>query len=87
MIAATITGDWSTMPTAVITESSENTMSMTAICRITHEHRSSRACRVDVLRVAVASIASRISITPFTTRNMPPPISTRSRIEMPMPNR
>ena len=29
--AATITPIWSTMPTAVITESSENTMSMTAI--------------------------------------------------------
>ena len=34
-IAATITGIWLTMPTAVITESSENTMSMTAICAIT----------------------------------------------------
>ena len=35
MIAATITGTLSTMPTAVITESSENTMSMMAICAIT----------------------------------------------------
>src|SRR3546814_1628291 len=35
-IAATITGTyWSAMPTAAITESSENTMSMTAICAIT----------------------------------------------------
>ncbi len=34
-IAATITGMWSAMPTAVITESSENTMSITAICAIT----------------------------------------------------
>ncbi|MNZ24979.1 hypothetical protein D3C78_421380 [compost metagenome] len=31
MIAATITGTWETMPTAVITESRENTMSMMAI--------------------------------------------------------
>ncbi|MNL81206.1 hypothetical protein D3C87_2082450 [compost metagenome] len=30
-IAATITGTWDTMPTAVITESSEKTMSMIAI--------------------------------------------------------
>ncbi|MNG35947.1 hypothetical protein D3C87_1778220 [compost metagenome] len=31
MIAATMTGTWDTMPTAVITESRENTMSMIAI--------------------------------------------------------
>ncbi|MNU08496.1 hypothetical protein D3C72_2545700 [compost metagenome] len=31
MMAATMTGTWSTMPTAVITESSEKTMSMMAI--------------------------------------------------------
>ena len=31
MIAATITGTWETMPTAVITESREKTMSMIAI--------------------------------------------------------
>ncbi|MNI93852.1 hypothetical protein D3C85_1592450 [compost metagenome] len=31
MIAATMTGTWETMPTAVITESRENTMSMIAI--------------------------------------------------------
>ncbi|MNC23075.1 hypothetical protein D3C75_710900 [compost metagenome] len=30
-MAAIITGTWETMPTAVITESSENTMSMMAI--------------------------------------------------------
>jgi hypothetical protein len=38
MMAATITG-MLTMPTAVITESSENTMSMTAICRMTIAER------------------------------------------------
>ncbi|MCY1559712.1 hypothetical protein D9M68_967740 [compost metagenome] len=31
IIAATITGTWETMPTAVITESRENTISMMAI--------------------------------------------------------
>ena len=35
MIAATMTGRMLTMPTAVITESSENTMSISAICAMT----------------------------------------------------
>ena len=45
--AATITLIWSTMPTAVITESSENTMSMTAIWpMIAHSSRLPAALRV-----------------------------------------
>ena len=44
--AATMTLMWSTMPTAVITESSENTMSMMAICPITpQKSRLPAACR------------------------------------------
>ena len=35
--AAIITGSWSTMPTAVITASSENTASSTTICATTSE--------------------------------------------------
>ena len=84
-IANTMIGMCSAMPTAVITESSENTMSITAICAITTQNTD----ELLVVRGSSSSppeISSRISIVPFTSRNTPPRISTRSRIEMPMPN-
>ena len=72
------------MPTAAITESSENTMSMIAIWAMTPAK--------DTLGLAFTSsdsgsptTRSRISIPPFTSRNSPPRISTRSRTEMPWP--
>jgi hypothetical protein len=43
-LAAIMIATSSTMPTAVITESSENTMSMTMICATTATERSCSAC-------------------------------------------
>ncbi|MNV66835.1 hypothetical protein D3C71_1596090 [compost metagenome] len=83
-IAATITGMWSAMPTAVITESSENTMSITAICAITMPN-TAEALVVVGSSSSPPVISSRISIVPLMIRNRPPRISTRSRMEMPMP--
>src|SRR5690606_13857406 len=84
-IAQTMIQVWLAMPTAAITESSENTMSITAICAITIPN--------DVTALvwmssdsASPTMASRISMLPFTSRNAPPRISTRSRTEMPWPN-
>src|SRR5690606_17100341 len=82
--ATTITGIWSAMPTAVITESSENTMSITAIWAITTQN----TCEAMVVRGSSSwppLISSRISMTPFTSRKAPPTIRIRSRTEMPMP--
>ncbi len=66
-IATTMIRVWLAMPTAAITESSENTMSITAICAITIQNdasglvwMSSDSCSPTML--------SRISIVPFTTQ-------------------
>ena len=81
-IAVTITAVWLAMPTAAITESSENTMSMTAICAITAMNA---VAGLVWMSSASASpmMRSLISAEPFISRNAPPRISTRSRIEMP----
>src|SRR5690606_32317171 len=84
-IAATITGTYcSAIPTAAITESSENTMSITAICAITAAKElagwvwmSSDSCS--------PATWSRISAMPLNTRKTPPSSSTRSRTEKPWP--
>ncbi len=75
--AATMTSKCSAMPTAVITESSENTMSSTAIWAIT------------VMNDAVAgppmwrspSTSVCISCVPLYSRNRPPAARTMSRQE------
>ena len=67
-IAATITITYcSAMPTAAITESSENTMSMTAICAITAPNEPA-GLGVDVLGLGSPAIWSRISIMPLNTQ-------------------
>src|SRR5690554_1839251 len=73
------------MPTAAITESSENTMSITAICAITIANEVA-ALPVPSTSSCSPSTSERISMMPFTTRNRPPRISTRSRTETPCPN-
>ena len=79
MTAAIITAISSTMPTAVMIESSENTRSMTMICRIT--------AAKPALTAAAASPSAPssdwwISTVLFQIRNRPPPIRIRSRPEI-----
>src|SRR5690606_11661357 len=83
-IANTITGMCSAMPTAVMTESRENTMTITAICAITTQN----TCELLVVRGSSSwppVISSRISIAPLTSRKPPPSTRIRSRTEMPIP--
>ncbi|CAM5610321.1 hypothetical protein RLIN73S_01789 [Rhodanobacter lindaniclasticus] len=80
----TITQRWSTMPTAVMIESSENTMSSSMICTITPP------------KVAVAAPTVTCSVAPSSfwwiswvalpIRNRPPPIRMMSRQENAWPN-
>src|SRR5690606_30088079 len=74
------------IPTAAITESSENTMSITAIWAITPPNDAAALPLMSAASSWSTLMSSRISSTPFTTRNRPPRISTRSRTEMPWPN-
>src|SRR5690606_33953326 len=84
-IAATITGTYcSAMPTAAITESSENTMSITAICAITAAKELAGLVWVSSDSCSPATW-SRISAMPLNTRKTPPSSSTRSRTEKPWP--
>src|SRR5690606_17469589 len=85
-IAVTITGTYSpAMPTAAITESSENTISITAIWAITPPNDTA-AFAAGLPSWSPPPTSSRISSAPFTSRNTPPKISTRSRTEMPCPS-
>ena len=82
-IAATITSMCCARPTAVNTESSENTMSMTPICRmISQKLFITPGLRLRTLPAAVP----RISMTLFTIRNRPPANRIRSRPETSLPN-
>src|SRR3990172_8019238 len=81
-IASAITATCSTRPTAVITESSENTMSMTAIWISTPaKEATARCCALSV----VPSRLAWISLVLFTSRNSPPPSRIRSRPEISWP--
>ncbi len=84
-IAVTMIQVCCAMPTAAITESSENTMSMTAICAITMPKDAAGRVLMSA-DSGSPTMVSRISIVPFTSRKAPPRISTRSRIEMPWPS-
>ena len=83
-MAATITGRSSTKPTAVMTESSENTTSITAICASTPK----KPTLEPPLRAAAgsASIALWISWVALASRNAPPASMMMSRPEMPSPS-
>src|SRR5690606_12886609 len=86
-IATTITGTYSpAMPTAAITESRENTISMTAIWAITAPNDTAALPLMSAASSWSTLIISRISIPPCTSRNRPPRIRIRSRTEMPCPN-
>ena len=76
MTAATITGRWSAMPTAVITLSSEKITSSSMIWTIT------AAKPLPPLSGASSSSPStslKISVVAFQIRNRPPANRTRSR--------
>jgi hypothetical protein len=83
MTAAIMMRTSSTMPTAVMIESSEKTMSITMICRIT-------AVKVafTALLASPSSPSSEpwISVVAFQTRNRPPAIRIRSRPEISWPS-
>ncbi|MNN77608.1 hypothetical protein D3C81_1940900 [compost metagenome] len=74
------------MPTAVITESRENTMSMMAIWMMV-------AMKLRAAPLGTSSVSSSpsrlwyISVLLFHSRNRPPKKRIRSRPEMPWPNR
>ena len=82
MTAAIITAISSTMPTAVMIESSENTMSMIMICTIT---AAKPALTADAAWPSTPSSDWWISPVLFQRRNRPPPIRTRSRPEISWP--
>ena len=90
--AATITQIWSTMPTAVMTESSENTMSMTAIWAMMLQNSLLPPALMASPSVcggassSRASTSTKISCDALYSRNRPPSSSTRSRPLMPWPN-
>src|SRR5258706_3759602 len=85
MMAAAMIGTWSgrARPTAVNTESSEKTMSITAIC-------STMAVKLATMRAARSAAAPSsvwwISSTLLTSRKRPPPPRIRSRPEICCPN-
>ena len=81
--AITITVSDSAMPTAVITESSEKTMSSTMICRITALNDG--ATRAD-RSPSTPSSFSWISRVALASRNRPPPSRMRSRPDTPRPS-
>src|SRR5215471_8671086 len=80
--AATMTASTLTMPTAVTIESSENTTSMTMICRITAENVARAA---DDAPPFSPSSSWWISAVLFHSRNNPPAIRIRSRPEISCP--
>src|SRR5688500_1115504 len=67
------------MPTAVITESSENTASSTTICATVGQNA---ACTVVPTWRSWPSTRSWISVVALTSRNTPPAIRIRSRQEI-----
>ncbi len=71
------------MPTAVMIESSENTRSMTMICRMTEVNV---AFTTLVVWSSAPSMDWWISVVLFQIRNRPPRIRIRSRPEISMPN-
>ena len=82
MTAATITGMWSAMPTAVITLSSEKITSSSMIWTITARSRAALAlARFLSLRLLAALDLVEISVVAFQIRNRPPPNRTTSRQE------
>ena len=84
-MASTMIETSSTMPTAVITESSENTMSMIAICTMT----AAKPARTAAAACSSSSSPSSepwISCTLFHSRKRPPPMRMRSRPEMSLPD-
>src|SRR5579871_5729220 len=83
-MAAIMISTCCTRPTAVSTESSENTMSMTAICAITAAKPATAARRRGT--PDGPSTLAWISTTLFHSRNKPPVPSTRSRPEKSWPN-
>ncbi|CUK22870.1 Uncharacterised protein [Achromobacter sp. 2789STDY5608615] len=73
------------MPTAVITESSENTASSTTICRITCQNTA--CCTFWPLSwPLLPSTRSCSSMVPLNNRNRPPRIRIRSRPEISAPS-
>ena len=84
MTAATMTHSSSTMPTAVITESSEKTMSSSMIWMITLANDA--ATRLEAWPSSPSSF-SWISCVLLASRNRPPRIRIRSRPEMSVPAR
>ena len=80
--AATITGRLLVMPTAVMTESSEKTMSMTAICTSTLANAAFVPAAPPAAGSPGPSSDSWISFTLFHNRNRPPPMRMTSRPEM-----
>ena len=88
-IAVTITQRWSTMPTAVMIESSENTMSSIMICTTTAPSVAVPAAVAAVATEAgmpAPSIFWWISCVALAIRNRPPPIRMMSRHENAWPS-
>ena len=79
-MAMIITATSCASPTAVITESSEKMMSITAICDDGRREAGQRAC---VRSSPAPSRLSWISTVLFQSRKSPPPIRMMSRPEMP----
>src|SRR3954466_2579229 len=84
-IAVIITQSWLAIPTAVITESSEKTMSRTRICASTVPAAAGAALFDESCDSFPSSLAC-ISCAAFATRNRPPPMRIRSRPENSFPD-
>ncbi len=85
-IAATITGTFCTRPTAVITESSEKMMSITAICRMIPINPAFTTAPPAACSSSSPSTLCQISMVLLNRRNRPPKNRIRSRPETPSPS-